>query len=191
MRKEAFCEVFGDIREDYVQEARAGRKVRKPVRFKWAAVAACLCLALALPLAALAVDTVRYNAAVDYLTSLGIPAEDLGGYSRAEIKEAAKTIDAGESSALSEEILSLLPGTGEEPAGAPAQVTSEQVRALTPDMTREEVLALLGGTQDVGSGIYVYVYEVDGKYLLRIPFAGDGAQLGVTGEELLKSLTEK
>ena len=82
-------------------------------------------------------------------------------------------------------------GGGEEPAGVPAQVTSEQVRALTPDMTREEVLALLGGTQDVGSGIYVYVYEVDGKYLLRIPFAGDGAQLGVTGEELLKSLTEK
>lgn len=82
-------------------------------------------------------------------------------------------------------------GTGEEPAGAPAQVTSEQVRSLTPDMTREEVLALLGGTQDVGSGIYVYVYEIDGKYLLRIPFAGDGAQLGVTGEELLKSLTEK
>ena len=190
MRKEAFCEVFGDIREDYVQEARAGRKVRKPVRFKSAAVAACLCLALALPLTALAVDTVRYNAAVDYLTSLGIPVEDLGGYSRAEIKEAAKTIDAGESSALAEEILSLLPGA-EEPAGAPAQVTSEQVRALTPDMTREEVLALLGGTQDVGSGIYVYVYEVDGKYLLRIPFAGDSAQLGVTGEELLKSLTEK
>lgn len=82
-------------------------------------------------------------------------------------------------------------GGGEEPAGSPAQVTSEQVRALAPDMTREEVLALLGGTQDVGSGIYVYVYEVDGKYLLRIPFAGDGAQLGVTGEELLKSLTEK
>ena len=137
MRKEAFCEVFGDIREDYVQEARAGRKVRKPVRFKWAAVAACLCLALALPLAALAVDTVRYNAAVDYLTSLGIPVEDLGGYSRAEIKEAAKTIDAGGSSTLAEEILGLLPGTGEEPAGSPAQVTSEQVRALTPDMTRE------------------------------------------------------
>ena len=82
-------------------------------------------------------------------------------------------------------------GGGEEPAGAPAQVTSEQVMALTPDMTHEEVLTLLGGTQDVGYGIDEYVYEVDGKYLLRIPFAGDGAQLGVTGEELLKSLTEK
>ena len=48
----------------------------------------------------------------------------MGSYSRAEIKEAAKTIDAGESSALAKEILSLLPGTGEEPAGSPAQVLS-------------------------------------------------------------------
>ena len=78
-------------------------------------------------------------------------------------------------------IESLLPG-GEEPAGAPAQVTSEQVRALTPDMTREEVLALLGCTQDGGSGIYASAYEVDGKYLLRIPFAGDIAQVGCTGK---------
>ena len=56
-------------------------------------------------------------------------------------------------------------------------------------MTREEVLSLLGNTQDIGSGIYIYVYEVDGEYLLRIPFASDDAQLGVTGEDLLKALT--
>lgn len=31
--------------------------------------------------------------------------------------------------------------------------------------------------------------EVDGEYLLHIPFASDGAQLGVTGEDLLKALT--
>lgn len=55
-------------------------------------------------------------------------------------------------------------------------------------MTRAEVLSLLGDTQDIGSGIYVYVYEVDQQYLLRIPFAGDDAQLGVTGEELLQAL---
>ena len=58
-------------------------------------------------------------------------------------------------------------------------------------MTREDVLALLGNTQDIGSGLYVYVYEVDQKYLLRIPFASDEAQLGVTGEDLLKALTPK
>ena len=56
-------------------------------------------------------------------------------------------------------------------------------------MTRSEVLAILGGTQDIGSGIYVYVYEVDGEYLLHIPFASDDAQLGVTGEALLEALS--
>ena len=59
MRKEAFCEVFGDIREDYVQEARAGSKVRKPIRFKWAADAACLGLGLAPPLTGPAVGTLK------------------------------------------------------------------------------------------------------------------------------------
>ena len=56
-------------------------------------------------------------------------------------------------------------------------------------MTREEVLSFLGDTQDIGSGIYIYIYKVDGEALLRIPFAGDEAQLGVTGEELLKTLS--
>lgn len=44
MRKEEFCEVFGDIRESYVAEARAGRKTKQPVWLKWGAAAACLCL---------------------------------------------------------------------------------------------------------------------------------------------------
>ena len=39
---------------------------------------------------------------------LGIPVEDLSDYSRTEIKEAVKTMDAGESSLLTEEILNLL-----------------------------------------------------------------------------------
>ena len=58
---------------------------------------------------------------------------------------------------------------------------------LKPEMSREDVLSVLGETQDIGSGIYVYVYEVDGEFLLHIPFAGDEARLGVTGEDLLKA----
>lgn len=103
-------------------------------------------------------------------------------------KKATKTIDAGESSPLTKEIINLLPDN-KEPIETPAQVASEQIRELTPTMTREEVLSFLGDTQDIGSGIYVYVYEVDGEYLLRISFASDDAQLGVTGENLLKALT--
>ena len=130
---------------------------------------------------------VREKAAVDYLNSLGIAVEDLSDYSHKEIKEAAKTIDAGESNPLTEEILSLIP-ENKEPLDTPTQVTSEQIKELTPTMTREDVLSLLGDTQDVGSGIYIYLYEVDQQYLLRIPFASDEAQLGVTGEDLLKAL---
>ena len=188
MKREEFCEILGDISEDYVRAAGAGRRARRPRRMKWGVIAACLCLLLALPLTAAALDAAQYQAAVDYLRSLGIPVEELGDYSRGEIKEAAKTIDAGECSPVAEALLGLLPEDGEEPANAPAQVTSGQIRALTPAMTREEVLSLLGETQDLGSGIYVYVYEVDGAYLLRIPFAGDDAQLGVSGEDLLKAL---
>ena len=186
MTKEKLYEVLGDIHEKQINEARAYHKAPKPLWVKWAAIAACLCLMI--PLTAFAIDIIQYNAAVDYLNSLGIAVGDLSDYSHKEIKEAVKTIDAGESSPLTEEILNLIP-ENKEPLDTPTQVTSEQIRELTPTMTREEVLSFLGDTQDIGSGIYVYVYEVDGEYLLRIPFASDNAQLGVTGEDLLKSLT--
>ena len=78
-----------------------------------------------------AVDIIQYNAAVDYLNSLGIAVEDLSDYSHKEIKEAAKTIDAGESNPLTEEILSLIP-ENKEPLDTPTQVTSEQIKELTP-----------------------------------------------------------
>ena len=47
MKKEEFCEVLGDINENYVKEARADYKVRKSGWIKWGAIAACLCLLVA------------------------------------------------------------------------------------------------------------------------------------------------
>lgn len=185
MTNEKLYEVLGDINEKYVSKARVYQKAKKPIGVKWGAIVACLCLMI--PLTAFAIDIIQYNAAVDYLNSLGIVVEDLSDYSHKEIKEAVKTIDAGESSPLTEEILSLIP-ENKEPLDIPTQVTSEQIKKLTPTMTRKDVLSLLGDTQDIGSGIYIYLYEVDQQYLLRIPFASDEAQLGVTGEDLLKAL---
>lgn len=187
MKSEKLLDAIGKIDDNLIYNAvHDTPKKKKGSWFKWGAIAACLCLMI--PLTAFAIDTIQYNAAVNYLNSLGIPAEDLSDYSRKEIKEAAKTIDAGESSPLTEEILNLSPDN-EKPIDTPTQVTSEQIRELTPTMTREEVLSFLGDTQDIGSGIYIYVYEVDQQYLLRIPFASDDAQLGVAGNELLKALT--
>ena len=188
MNAKQFSDAMSELDSKYVDEAIHYKKKQRKRFFPLAA--ACACLVLILPLTAFAIDIIQYNAAVDYLTSLGIHAEDLSDYSRKEIKAAAKTIDAGESNSLSEEILKLLTDR-EETIDTPTQVTSAQIKELTPTMTREDILALLGNTQDIGSGMYVYLYEVDQQYLLRIPFAGDEAQLGVTGKDLLKALAPK
>ena len=186
MNTKKFSDAMSELDTKYVDEALSYKKKDKmPIWVKWGAIAACLCLMM--PLTAFAIDIIRYNAAVDYLNSLGIAVEDLSDYSHKEIKEAVKTIDAGESSPLTEEIRSLIPEY-KEPIDTPTQVTAEQIKQLTPTMTRTDILSLLGNTQDIGSGIYIYLYEVDQQYLLRIPFASDEAQLGVTGEDLLKAL---
>ena len=186
MNTKKFSDAMSELDTKYVDEALSYKKKDKiPIWVKWGAIAACLCLMM--PLTAFAIDIIQYNAAVDYLNSLGIAVEDLSDYSHKEIKEAVKTIDAGESSPLTEEIRSLIPEY-KEPIDTPTQVTAEQIKQLTPTMTRTDILSLLGNTQDIGSGIYIYLYEVDQQYLLRIPFASDEAQLGVTGEDLIKAL---
>ena len=186
MNTKKFSDAMSELDTKYVDEALSYKKKDKmPIWVKWGAIAACLCLMM--PLTAFAIDIIQYNAAVDYLNSLGIAVEDLSDYSHKEIKEAVKTIDAGESSPLTEEIRSLIPEY-KEPIDTPTQVTAEQIKQLTSTMTRTDILSLLGNTQDIGSGIYIYLYEVDQQYLLRIPFASDEAQLGVTGEDLLKAL---
>ncbi len=108
MNAKKFSDAMSELDTKYVNEAlNYKKKAKKPIWVKWGAIAACLCLMI--PLTAFAVDIIQYNAAVDYLNSLGIAVEDLSDYSHKEIKEAAKTIDAGESNPLTEEILSLIP----------------------------------------------------------------------------------
>ena len=116
MKGKLFSEAMSELDGKYIIEAACYRKKGKKLLITIAA--ACLCLLL-LPAGVLAVDAVEYNAAIGYLESLGIPAEALSGYSRSEIKQAAKTLDAGESSGLADEILGLAPDGGEgheEPA---------------------------------------------------------------------------
>lgn len=46
MKKETFCEILGEIRDEHIAEARDGFRARKPALLKWAAAAACLCLVI-------------------------------------------------------------------------------------------------------------------------------------------------
>jgi len=42
VKAETFCEIFGDIQECYIAEAREERHIPKTILFKWCAAAACL-----------------------------------------------------------------------------------------------------------------------------------------------------
>lgn len=188
MRKEDFFEVLGELDGDIVNGAKT--PIKKKMRWKalrTAAAAAVLAVVLTVPAAAYVIETVRYNAAVEYLKSLGVNVVDLSDYSRKEIINAVEVYDA-----MREEdsiINSLLPNRDyAETPQEPVSVTSEQVRQLTPEMTATDVVETLGKTVDIGSGILIMVYKVDDMYTLTIPFAGNDAQLGVYGEDLLKAL---
>ena len=179
---------IGEIEDRFIDEASPKEKTQ-PARRRFsvirAAVAAAVILVMAVPVTASAIETFQYNAAVTYLTSLGIEAGDLSDYSRREIIDTVKTYDAGESNALIENLLrekDKIPVTD-----TMAQVTSEQVSELTPDMTYKDIIEVLGNTVDVGSGIYILQYEVDGAYTINIPLADDNARLGVTGDKLLEA----
>lgn len=53
MKKEEFAEVLGEINENYVKDAQALGKGKKPAWLKWGAAAACLCFVAGLVIPAL------------------------------------------------------------------------------------------------------------------------------------------
>ena len=176
------------------EEAAQGKrpKVTSRLHFKRrVAIIAAACLILATSITVYAVEVHQYNAAVNYLASLGIDAEDISDYSRQEIKEAVSVLEAGNSNELTDRLLKSSDDFITPAAASIKKVTSEQIRQLTPSMTYRDVIASLGETQDIGSGFYILKYEVDNNYFLNIPFSGDNAQLGVTGEKLLEALQPK
>ena len=182
---------FKYIANNIEQRTPKSWKCTARIRYKRrVAIIVAACLIMSFSIMAYAVEIQRYNAAVGYLTSLGIEATDLSDYSHQEIKQAVEVLEAGESNGLTEEILSLSKNNHLN-IETPTKVTSDQIRELTPNMTYADIICILGETQDIGSGIYFLVYEVDGTYLLNIPLAGYDAQLGVTGEKLLESLKLK
>ncbi|SDM93505.1 hypothetical protein [Acetanaerobacterium elongatum] len=193
MKTEKLFQAIGTVNDEYILEAAPKARENKPPQKRWVrwqiAAALIACLIVGTAITAYAVETHRFNAAVTYLTSLGIKAEDLSDYSRQQIYQAVEVLKAGTYNELTQKMLAN--ASQSTAAEAPAQVTSEQIRKLTPTMTYKEVISSLGVTQDIGSGIYILVYEVDGKYLVNIPFASQDAQLGVTGDKLLKALKPK
>lgn len=185
MNTKKFSEAMGEIDTKYIEKSSNYHpKQKRRGWVKWGVIAACFCFVMVgTAFAVEAVQTARFNAAVTYLTALGINAEDLSDYSRQEVINAYKCYDAGEESEL---VDSLLPSSASPTE--PTDVTSDEIRQLTPTMTMKDVTTLLGDTIDIGSGQYILLYRVDDAYTLSIPFAGMDDQLGVYGETFLEAL---
>lgn len=194
MKRKDISDAVSNISTGFIQEAAdytPAKKRGKAISWKTAVLAAVMAALLVTPIAAYTVETVRFNAAVEYLRSKGIDVTDKSDYSRQDIIREAERFQIMEVPADPD---SFSPSPADPSTAVPAlptepaDVTSEQIRQLTPTMTSREVTALLGDTVDIGSGIYILAYRVDGAYLLRIPFASFDVQLGVTGAELLLML---
>lgn len=65
MRKEEFVEVFGEINEKHILEARAEHKVQKAVWLKWGAMVACLCLIITGSLLYYSLKPIDFNSMIN------------------------------------------------------------------------------------------------------------------------------
>jgi len=188
------------IQQRVINAHRIERSVRMRSK-KFVAVVCACCLMLGIGVTAYAMEIREYNAAVAYLKDLGI---GIDGYSRKEIKLVYHDIDSGE---FVKELTVIMLGETAQNAGIDiegkdakelfkdintveqgvqiARITSEQVKRVTADMMYNDIVDLLGKTVDVGSGIYILQYEVDGKYTLDISFISQDTPCGYSGDELL------
>lgn len=151
-----------------------------------------------------AVDLYQYNQASGFLGDLGIEASEL---SRSEAKKIYKDItsDAFEyettvdvlNSRAKELGIENIPANGKEAYEAivnyhglisTCKITSDQIRTIKSGLTYKEIIKILGDTKDIGSGVHVLQYAVDGQKVLYLSFAEENDICNQSGDELLKTL---
>lgn len=64
-------------------------------------------------------------------------------------------------------------------------VTKEQLKKVTPKMTYEEVIRILGHGKDIGSGLYVFQYKYTDGQQFTLNFGGWN---GIINEEHYKKI---
>lgn len=124
-----------------------------------------IALSLALMCAACGTDTGRETE-----SGLGSQSSSIGD-------DVTRNLDTGESKDESQD---------EGGTKTVKEITSDQVRLLTADMTMEDVIEALGETKDVGSGNFVLMYLVDGTQTVQLQFENENSVLGYDGDAILE-----
>lgn len=174
-------------------------------RFKF--TTAALTIAAALSLTAYASADIRtYNQAKDFLNGIGIEA---GKLSRGDVKMVYRDIDSDAfkkettRQVLSEKAqelgMELIPQDAREiyqtiveyhGLMTTAKITSDQIRAIKAGTSYRDIIASFGSTKDIGSGLHVLQYAVDGDKILYLSFAHEDDLLPRSGEDMLADLVE-
>jgi hypothetical protein len=177
------------------------------MRKRIAVAAAALFVICAVTVSAyMAVDAYEYNQAESFLSGIGINANELP---RSEAKEVYKDMKSEafslpETKSIllerAEEIgIKDLPDDGKAIYEAivgynsltyTAKITSDQIRAIKAGTTYKEIIGQLGATKDVGSGVHVLQYAVDGNKIFYLSFANENDICTKSGEELLLTLVD-
>lgn len=160
-----------------------------------------------IPLSAYAaVDSYEYNKAESFLNKIGI---DLSELSRSDTKKIYKDIksDSFEYETTVDVLNERAQEIGIESISASgreiydsiveyyslhytAEITSEQIKNIKAGMTYNKIIEYLGPTKDIGSGLHVLLYAVDGDKVLYLSYADENDICNQSGEQLIKTLTD-
>jgi hypothetical protein len=153
-----------------------------------------------------AVDIYEYNQADSFLGNIGIEASSL---SRSDAKKVYKDIksDAFEYETTKDVLYNEANEMGimdisqnaEEIYDSiveyygmvyTAKITSAQIRAIKAGTSYKNIIKLLGITKDIGSGVHVLQYAVDGDKILYLSFGDENDICSQSGDELIKTLED-
>jgi hypothetical protein len=153
-----------------------------------------------------AVDIYQYNQAANVLAKIGIDAATLprseakligsdiasNSFSNDATKDvlAAKAAELGltvSSPEVKEYYDAIVDYMGLLPT---VHVTSAQVAAILAGTTYKAIIAALGQTKDIGSGLHVLQYVVDGNKILYLSYADENDVCAKSGAELLEGLVD-
>lgn len=71
-----------------------------------------------------------------------------------------------------------------------AKITSAQIKSIKTGTSFKDIVMLLGNSKDVGSGLHVLQYAVDGDKIFYLSFADENEICNKSGDELLKTLVD-
>lgn len=185
----------------------AGMKEGNFMRKKLVLAGLSVGIVIAISISAYAtLDIYQYNQAESFLGKIGIEADKLARQEAKKVYNDIKT-DSFEYETTKDVLnnRAVEMGIEEIPQDAKAiyesiveynslvsttKITTAQLLAIKAGMTFGEIIKSLGPTKDIGSGLHVLQYAVDGDKIFYLSFADENTKTTQSGAEYVKTLVD-